>query len=69
MAKERRYDPNIKDVVLRLHFQEGRSKSSLIKEYNLNNHIFYKWVKEYREECQADPEVKQQSDNLSLIHI
>lgn len=65
--KKQKYDPSIKDLVMRLHLEENRSAKSLIKEYNLNNYIFYKWLKDYREECQINPETKAQYDNYQEV--
>ena len=49
------YDPKLKELILRLHLEEGRSIKSLTAEYNLGRGTLTYWLKKYREECENDP--------------
>ena len=53
MANYRRYEPELKEKVLRLHLEEGRTKKSLTQEYNLGSGTLTYWLKQRREECKT----------------
>lgn len=57
MAKK--YEPELRDKVLRLHLEEGRTKKSLTEEYNLGQGTISYWLKKHREECKTNNELKQ----------
>lgn len=57
-----KYDSDIKDKIIHLHLEEGRSLKSLTEEYNLGSGTLRYWIEKYREECQNNPEMKQQAD-------
>ena len=57
-----KYDLNTKKKIIRLHLEEGHSVKSLSEEYNLGSGTLRSWLNKYREECQTNPETKQQSD-------
>lgn len=67
MSNQIKNDPAVKNTVIKLHIQEGRTSKSLYDEYNITKHMFYKWLKEYREECLINPELKKQSDTYEEI--
>ena len=46
MANYRRYEPELKEKVLRLHLEEGRTKKSLTQEYNLGSGTLTYWLKQ-----------------------
>lgn len=62
MKKEQKYEPELKDRILRLHLEEGRTQSSLTKEYGLGQGTISYWLKQHRKECQSNPQLKQQTD-------
>ena len=57
------YEKEFKMQIVRLHLGEGRSISSLEKEYSISKQSVLNWVRDYREECRND-EAKRQDLNL-----
>ena len=43
-----RYEPELKQKVLRLYLEEGRTKKSLTEEYNLGQGTLTYWLQQYR---------------------
>ncbi len=63
MANYRRYEPELKEKVLRLHLEEGRTKKSLTQEYNLGSGTLTYWLKQRREECKINPILQKETDS------
>lgn len=67
---KRKYEPEFKNKIIRLHLEEGRTLMSLAQEYKVNKASISNWVKSYREECQINPQIKEEYDyfkeNLNL---
>ncbi|WP_416469332.1 transposase [Streptococcus thermophilus] len=42
-----RYEPELKQKVLRLYLEEGRTKKSLTEEYNLGQGTLTYWLQQY----------------------
>ncbi len=40
MSNQIKNDPAVKNTVIKLHIQEGRTSKSLYDEYNITKHIF-----------------------------
>ena len=59
-----KYSKELKSKVIKLHLQEGRSQSSLEKEFNLGRGWIYYWLKSYNKECQADPSKAQEKQDF-----
>lgn len=57
-----KYDLVMKKKIIRLHLEEGRSLKSLTEEYNLGSGTLRYWIEKYREECQGNIELKQESN-------
>lgn len=64
MMKKRKYEPEFKNKIIRLHLEEGRTLMSLAQEYKVNKASISNWVKSYREECQINPYIKEEYDYL-----
>ncbi len=62
-----KYDPRLRDKIIRLHLEEGRSVKSLTNEYNLGNGILRYWLKKHREECKTNIELQNETDALLEI--
>ena len=66
----KRYEPEIKNSMIRLHLEEGRTLASLAAEYNINKATICTWIKQYREECLTDPAKQEEKsffeENLKL---
>lgn len=56
-----RYEPELKQKVLRLYLEEGRTKKSLTEEYNLGQGTLTYWLQQYRKEIE---ELKKENDFL-----
>ena len=52
----------LKQEILRKHFEEGRTVKSLCDEYFLAHSTIERWITDYRKECQQKPELKSQLD-------
>ena len=50
-----KYSNELKEKVVRLHLQEGRTQKSLEEEYNIGRGAIYNWIKSYNKECQTNP--------------
>lgn len=56
------YEPEFKQKMVRLHLEEGRTLLSLQNEYKVSKAAISHWVKDYRNECQAVPQAKDDYD-------
>lgn len=56
------YQPEFRNKIIRLHLEEGRTLKSLQEEYKVNKASISNWLKDYREECQENPKMKDQQD-------
>ena len=45
------YEPELKQEIIRLYLEEGRTMKSLTEEYNLGKGTFRYWLKNSRKEC------------------
>lgn len=48
------YTPELKQKVIRLHLEDGRTYQSITAEYGVSKGTISKWCKEFREECQKE---------------
>lgn len=62
MANYNKYDPELKEKVLRLYLEEGRTKKSLTEEYHLGQGTITYWIQQRRKECQTNTTIKEQTD-------
>lgn len=63
MANYRRYEPELKEKVLRLHLEERRTKKSSTQEYNLGCSTLIYCLKQRREECKTNPVLQKEADS------
>ena len=59
-----KYDSALRDKVIRLHLEEGRSVRSLTQEFNLGSGTAKYWIDKYRKDCSASKEGIQQLEDL-----
>lgn len=59
------YEPELKEKVLRLYLEEGRTKKSLTEEYNLGQGTLTYWLQQYRKECEKNPIKQEESDSYA----
>ncbi len=62
MRAHRHYEQELKEKIIRLHLEEGRTKKSLTEEYQLGQGTLTYWLQQHREECRYNPTVKEQTD-------
>lgn len=60
-----RYSKDLKDKIIRLHLEEGRTIKSLTSEFHLGTGTLTYWLKELRKECQNNPYIKDATVSLS----
>jgi len=53
-----RYTEEIKEQIIKLHLEGGRTVKSLSEEYHISKASIQNWLKTYREECQENAEKK-----------
>ncbi len=58
------YEPEFKKKIVRLHLEEGQTLKSLSTEYGVSRASISIWVKQFREECQANKEAKSDYDMM-----
>jgi transposase len=58
--KKKHYENEFKKRIVRLHLEEGRTLKSLAAEYNISHGSISNWIKIYREECQVNPQSKEE---------
>ncbi len=62
MSKNQKYEPEFKEKIIRLHLEEGRTKKSLTKEYNLGKGTLTYWLQQRRKECLSNPTIQEEND-------
>lgn len=55
-----KYEKEVKEKIIRLHLEDGRTIKSLNEEYSLGKGIISYWMKQLRKECQINEVVKQE---------
>lgn len=58
------YESEFKKKIVRLHLEEGRTLKGLAAEYGVSKASISIWVKQFREECQTNKEVKADYDYM-----
>lgn len=73
-SSQKRYEPEFKKKLVKLHLEEGRTLQSLAEEYGVVRSSISIWCKQYAQECQEkaqnDPtytnEAELMKENLRL---
>ncbi|WP_430882479.1 transposase [Fusibacter sp. JL216-2] len=65
--KKPKYDPVLREKIIRLHLEEGRTIKSLTAEYNLGSGTLRYWLDKHRKECETDPRLKNETDQMKGI--
>ncbi len=66
MRTHRHYEQELKEKIIQLHLEEGRTKKSLTQEYQLGQGTLTYWLQQHREECRYNPTVKAYEENRRL---
>lgn len=67
MTKYNKYEPELKEKVLRLYLEEGRTKKSLTEEYHLGKGTITYWLQKRRKECQTNPQIRDETEAYEEI--
>ena len=51
LCMNQQYEPELKQEIIRLYLEEGRTMKSLTEEYNLGKGTLRYWLKNSRKEC------------------
>ena len=65
MKNDSKYPSELKQEIIRLHLEEGRTINSLTEEYHLGRGTITYWLIQYREECENNTKTKEQSDSYA----
>ena len=65
--KKKTYDQTFKDKIIRLHLEDGRTISSLNKEYQIGSGTLNGWLKAYRKECEVNPQQSEEKNSYEEI--
>jgi len=63
----KRYEPEIKEKVIRLHLEEGRTIKSLTEEYHLGKGTLGYWLKARSEEGESNSSITEENDTYAEI--
>ena len=61
------YTPEFKKKMVKLVLEEGRQMKSVNQEYNLGEGSLRKWIRDYSEECETNPELNNEKDQMAEI--
>lgn len=61
------YTPEFKKKIVRLHEEEGRTYKSITAEYGVSKAAISAWCKQFRDECQKSPELKEDYDAMKEV--
>lgn len=54
----KRYEPEFKKKIVKLVLEEGRTISSVNKEFNLGEGTVRSWIRQFDEECETNPDTQ-----------
>ena len=60
----RSYTPEVQKKLVRLQMGEGRTFKTITAEYGVSKASISKWCREFSEECQTSPEIKEEYDYM-----
>jgi len=63
----KRYEPELKEKVIRLHLEEGRSIKSLTDEYHLGQGTLNYWLRQRDKEGQTNITIQEENDTYATI--
>ncbi len=62
-----KYDPVLREKIIRLHIEDGRTIKSLTDEYSLGSGTFRYWLDKHRKECKNNPQLQNETDQMIEI--
>ena len=67
MPNHNKYSPELKERVIRLYLEDGRTKKSLTEEYHLGQGTITYWLQQRRKECQTNPAIQEETSTYEQI--
>ena len=58
----KKYAPEFRKRIVKLHLEEGRSIQSLAEEYRVSTASISNWTSQFRKECQTNEEARTEYD-------
>ena len=58
----KRYEPEFKKKIVQMVLEQGRTISSINKEYSLGDGTVRSWIRQFEEECENNPEAQNQKE-------
>ena len=58
----KRYEPEFKKKIVQLVLEQGRTISSVNKEFNLGEGTVRSWIRQFNEECEINPDSQNMKD-------
>lgn len=58
------YETKFKKKIVRLHLEDGRSRKSLVAEYEVSHGSISNWTNQFRTECQTNEEANAEYDYM-----
>lgn len=62
-----KYNTVLRDKIIRLHLEEGRTIKSLTDEYNLGSGTLRYWLDKHSKECKNNPQLQNETDQMLEI--
>ena len=61
------YEPELKEKIIRLYLEDGRTKKSLAEEYHLGQGTLTYWIQQRSKECQSNPTIEEENESYEEI--
>ena len=68
MSNKIKYEPELKEQIIRLHLEEGRTIKSLTEEYHLGKGTLRYWLTQRSKECQTNENIQQENASYAEIN-
>ena len=67
MSNKIKYEPELKEQIIRLHLEEGRTIKSLTEEYHLSKGTLRYWLTQRSKECQTNENIQMDKNLLERV--
>ena len=68
MSNKIKFEPALKEQIIRLHLEEGRTIKSLTEEFHLGKGTLRYWLTQRSKECQTNENIQQENDSYAEIN-
>ena len=60
-------DPELKEKIIKLRLEEGRTGKSLAEEFGVNASTIYDWIKQYQKKATEDANIQKQIADMKEL--